>query len=350
MAISLVVLLGFAALVVDLGAVHKADAELEACVDAAALAGASHIDESAAGLEAARRAAQAVASENAVRQVPVDADDLELVFGTWSPDTGVFAPSSNVAAINALRVSAEVRDIPTPFAGAAFGLGFADAEAEATAVRPPPEPVGEVDCFLPLAIPMCRYEQVEAGTLPSVGSYRMANDTVDNIGWAHPDGANARNVRTALDKAASGRCYDDDTTIALGDPIPLSNGVLAGEIRTTRRLLMESGDPWDYGLWGPKPEADENSLLPVGAYGGMGVVQGPLVVFDEGEQSCGAVKFNQSAPMERFAWAVIFDVYAGPQSHKGLQILLDLEHEFEEPGSGSGSGTVVDRPPGRLVR
>jgi Flp pilus assembly protein TadG len=350
LAVGIVVLCGMTAITVDLGSLYLADQELTQAADAAALAGSSHIDGTNDGLVRARAAAIAVAGMNEVRQQPVALTAADMQFGVWTPATSTFTEVSSVADINALRIATEITDIPTPFAAAAFVRGDGTVHATAIAVRPPPEPIARTHCFLPIAVPKCRADALEQGGSPAVRSFHLANDSDDDIAWAHPDNPNAHNVELALLAAANGQCIDASAELDEGDPVALSNGVVASNLHTLRDILRASADPWDADLWGPKPEQDPTSAIPEIQYPGLGVLQGPIAVFDEEGQVCGSVKFNQSSPLDRLAWGVIFDVYAGPGSHKGFQVLLDFDHDFEAPGTGQGGGNVVAQPPGRLVR
>lgn len=347
LAVSLVVVLGFAALAVDIGALRQVQAQLQVACDAAALAGASHLDETAEGLTRAQAASLAFGSLNAVRETQLAPDEFAVAFGVWTPETRTFAESTDPARINAVRVDAVPRSVDTPLAGLAWYIGFADVTARAIGIRPPPEPADEVACFLPIAIPMCRADAIEAAGHPWVAALQLATDSTDTMGWSHPDGANAASIGDALRTAASGTCPG---AVAVGDPLPMTTGVETSVLLTLRDLLAANTAAWDVDLWGPRPPRDPNSVFTAEQYANLGVVQGPILVFDEDGTPCEQVAFNRTAPLDRFAWGVLFDTYTGPGQHKGVQVYLDLEHEFETPGSGGGSGgNVLSRPAGRLV-
>ncbi len=348
-AVSMFVLLGFAALVIDIGALYHVQAQFQIACDATALSGASHIDGTGEGLDRATEAAYGAGTLNTILGEPIPADELHLEFGLWDGASGQFIPTNDVEVIDAIRVHSEPRGVSTPLAGVAWGLGLNDVSASAIGIRPPPEPVEQVDCFLPVAMPLCTYEQIEAGGHPWVMSFQLANDSSDTLAWAHPGGASAANVSDALQAIVDGEC--PGAGVEIGDPVPMTNGVQAGTLIDIRRLLLETSDPWDTSLWGGKPVADEFSAIPDAKYPGSGVIQGPVAVFEQEGAACGSIKFNQTEPLERFVWGVLFDVYSGPGQHKGGQLYIDMEHDFETPGTGGsgGTGNVKARPPGQLV-
>lgn len=348
MGVGIFVILGFGAIVVDIGALHQVEADLEIGCDAAALAGASHIDGTAEGLDRATAAAYGAGTENTIRGVPLTAADLSPTFGVWSTESHTFTESADPEAINAIRVYGEPQSVRTPLAGAAWGLGLYDVDSDSIALRPPPEPSERVDCFLPLAIPTCRADDIEAGGHPWLMPVQLANDSSDSVAWAFPDGVGSAEIRDALEAADAGECPGGG--LGVGDSLPMTNGVQTATLHDVEEILRRANDPWDADLWGNKPGADEDSAFSTEEFSSVGVLQGPIAVFDEGLQACGAVKFNQSAPVDRFVWAVLFDVYTGPGEHKGVQIYLDLEHDFDVPGDpGGGEGNVTSRPPGQLV-
>jgi len=348
-ALFIVVLLGFTAYTVDVAVLHLAHQQLRHGVDSAALAGASHLDGTPEGLEQARASAIATGGANSVRGMPIALDDAALTFGHWDHEAGVFSPGGGIERMNALQVQRTVANVPTPFAGAAFGLASTDVDASSVAVRPLPEPISRAECFLPIAVPSCQLAGIEGGPV-GVLQLQLANDAADNAAWAHPDGANASNIRSALEDAASGECEGAYPVVAEGDDLPVTNGVESSSLHELRRLLRMSDAAWEDDLWGAKPPRDPDSSLTDVQYPTNGVIQGPIPVVDDGGGMCSAIKFNQSMPVERLAWGVIFDVYQGPGQHKGVQMLIDFEHDFESPGTQPGSGNVLARPPGRLVR
>src|SRR5262245_12077798 len=108
-AVSMICLLGFGALTVDIGHARKARAELQNAVDAAAHAGVLELDRTDAGLEAARAAAVAMASVNLADGDPVALADGDVVTGVY--DGSTFTPSSDAAEVNAVVVTHQKLDI-----------------------------------------------------------------------------------------------------------------------------------------------------------------------------------------------------------------------------------------------
>lgn len=347
LALLAVVLLGVVAIAVDVSTLYLADAELQVAVDAAALAGASHLDRKPGAGDRAAASASAVAHANAVRSAPVEVSSADLELGVWDPQAGTFALSSDDGERNAVRVHRRLDGIPTPFAGAAFSSWFAAVDATATAVRPPPEPVQSTPCFLPIAISTCVAAQVEALD-PAVHAFRFGPDSQDDIAWAYPDGVNASVVDGALQALASGVCVHGDDPIRVGDPIALQNGVVSSNLHTVRDLLQASATPWDGTKWGLKPAQDPDSVFQVTYYPDLGVLMGPIPVVDDGG-TC-AMRFNQAAPVHHVVWGVLFDEFSAG-NRKGFQLFLDLEHEWIDPGGtgGGGSGNAVVWPAARLV-
>ncbi|MCB9684226.1 MAG: hypothetical protein H6738_00255 [Alphaproteobacteria bacterium] len=339
-------LVGFTALVVDVGTLYLANAELAVATDAAALAGASHIDGTDDGVTRAGQSARSVAAMNNVRGSSVTAPTQVLQFGLWDTETRTFTPSMDAEEINALRVESIWKDVPTPFASFAFRSAASDVRADAIALRPPGEPAGWTACFLPIAIPQCIPDDVASGG-SALRQLILSNDSSDNAAWAYPGGVNASDVGDALDAAARGECVEVDI-VRVGDPLALQNGVAATNLHAIRALLRDSVSEWDVDLWGPKPPQDANSSIPVAQYANTGVLQGVVPVIDDGG-NCSAIKFVHEAPITQLTWGVVYDVFDGPGTHKGVSVFLDLEHDFTVPGGGTGPGNVLSRPSAKLV-
>lgn len=119
----LVVLLGFCALTIDVGHAYLAQRRLQASVDAAALAGADSLPDTAA--------AQAGASQygNGGDNTPDGVDDVQMTVATKCLTS---VPGCTTA--NAVTVT-ETGSIKTAFGGL-FGIGSFDVNAKATACSP----------------------------------------------------------------------------------------------------------------------------------------------------------------------------------------------------------------------
>lgn len=132
LAISMLALMAFAALVVDLGAVHMARDQLKAGADAAALAG---VQELGTGQEYAT-AAQ-FASLNSVMTTPITLSLSDVVLGQLDFTSGAFTPDAEPA--NAVRVTARrTPDSPDGpidlFFGTVLGINTVSLQEESVAV------------------------------------------------------------------------------------------------------------------------------------------------------------------------------------------------------------------------
>lgn len=340
------------ALAVDLGTLRLTQQQLRITLDAASTAGASYLDGTSEGMDEAVAAAVSAAQANVVQGRPLELDASDLTFGSWDVDSGTFTPTTDPAEVDAVRIEKTLDEVPTPFSGAVIGDPVQSMTLDAVAVRPPPEPVGEANCFLPVALPSCALAGLTDGK--GVVQVVLGNDGGDTAGWGHSDGANASNVSEAMYLAASGDCEAfDSPTVAESEPFPVMNGVTKRVLMETGELLKTSAVPWDSDLWGPKPSAHPDSRLTGAQYPTAGTIQGPIPIVNGGSH-CGSIKFNGSMEVEQLAWGVIFDAYTGKGQDKGIQLMIDTKHTFEVTGTGAGigegSGNVGARPAGRLVR
>ena len=130
-AISLLVMMGLAALAVDVGAVYSAQAQLQTGADAAALAGIANVNDGTA---------QAVATQfaglNKVMNRPITLAASDVTTGQFNFNTGVYTPDA--APPNAVKVTAR-RTAGSPngpfdlFFGRALGYNSVDLQADSTA-------------------------------------------------------------------------------------------------------------------------------------------------------------------------------------------------------------------------
>lgn len=131
-AIMLVVFIGLAGLVCDLGYVILTGTQLQSAADAAALAGAWRLrptfDETIV-----RKTAQSVAKENQAAKLPVDLDDADIAIGTYDPATRTFTPdlrSPDAVKVVAHRTGGKA--LPLLF-GPIFGVNTANVSRTAIA-------------------------------------------------------------------------------------------------------------------------------------------------------------------------------------------------------------------------
>ena len=95
--LSLAILIGFLALVVDLGRTYVVRTELQNAADAAALAGAKDLNQTSAGVTSAVATAIAMAAQNKyLFNVPVAITALDISVGSTPYDDSNMVPASTV--------------------------------------------------------------------------------------------------------------------------------------------------------------------------------------------------------------------------------------------------------------
>jgi len=175
LALSLLVLMGLAALAVDLGAVYAARTQLQAGADAAALAAVQELRNGQAYSTAAQ-----YAGLNSVMNTPITLGESDVITGYFDFSTGEFTPDGEPE--NAVKVSARRTDDSPDgplelFFGRVIGLDSVALEAESvaavdgrvTGVDPPAGP-GEYD-LLPFAVDIDdvgRLEDLEGNSIDAV--------------------------------------------------------------------------------------------------------------------------------------------------------------------------------------
>lgn len=131
-ALSLIVILGIAAIVIDLGQQHALHAQLQATADAAALAAASELPDQKKALKRAEEYVELNMPETRNGQVLREED---VIFGTWHEDARLFVAGSkapNAVQISVRRSSENGNAAPTFFMHI-FGRDHVDLSAQALA-------------------------------------------------------------------------------------------------------------------------------------------------------------------------------------------------------------------------
>jgi Flp pilus assembly protein TadG len=109
MGLLMTVIMGFAALGVDVAYIRLARMEMKAAADAAAHAGMTVLRLTKGNAGTATAIAKVVASRNYVLGASVTLDDEDVVFGVWDYDTSTFTAGSSP--VNALRIHGRKSDL-----------------------------------------------------------------------------------------------------------------------------------------------------------------------------------------------------------------------------------------------
>lgn len=340
-ALTLLVILGFASLVVDIGYQRTVKLQLEHGVQAAAHAGAAWLWQDDDSEQLARETAVSIASMNPVNGAPLRIDagaeaanSGDVVFGSW--DAGSFTPTEDFEQMNAIRVQGHAR-LDTLLAEVAFGREELGANAVATAVLPPPLGAGAADCFLPIAVPECRVTATREDA--QLADLRLSPAGVDSVGWAGVNGEiNADYVMDQIhDCGAVGRA-------SVGEPVLLQNGRVNSGLAALAEELVVSDTRWDEEIWGEMPEQSSRSTIPSADYGRT--YEGPIVVFDGGPGYCqgSGGSFNTTETITGFVWGAIFDV---ERSNGNFMVRLDVTtvRRLSDVSGGVNVGITYQPPP-----
>lgn len=300
--LSLFALIGFATMAVDVGFAETNREELQAAIDASALAAVGELDGSTSGMNRAVQMAKNLAANNTVMNAPLVLADADIELGSY--EAGVFTTTSDATIANAVRITRSNEPVMPFFSMAAFGESI-ELNLDATAHRQwNYGGASSVDCFLPVAVPDCYYTE---GTVTFM-KFQFGNDSEDNIAWADENNANANNVRDQLEGQCTG------SSISVGDPLQVNNGQLNTALKEVTDILENKGtiapDAWDTTLWGAVPSRDGVSAnvsgdSSVGSSYFGNVLQGPIALVDAGD--CDGTKFTGEFTITGFAWGAIYD-------------------------------------------
>ena len=344
MALVLVVVAGFAALVIDLGYTRYVRAELQIAADAGANAATAELDGTSAGLANARAVAVAVAGLNkaAGEAVTLDGNDSndaagDIVTGVWDGES--FTPSSSAADVNAIRVQPHRDDLSTFFSRLAFARSVMETSALATS-RGIRGGAGEVACFLPIAIADCLIDDLYGSDGVLEIDLVLNPAGIDNVGWARP----GANPNASWLRSQIGDCLYDGS-VAVGDPIGLNNGVINAALSALADEVSASEEEWDEDLWGELPAQASRSGVSPGSYGS--VYAGPILTFDDDSYCSSGGSFTGTVYVSGFVWGAIYDVItSGSASSKNIKVRLDTagDHAAGTAAGGPDYGVQIDVP------
>jgi hypothetical protein len=222
--IMIVVLIGFATIVVDVGFLYMTRGQLQGAVDSGALAGARALDRQATGIVLANQRVHEYAGYHEASGSDVVISDLDISYGHWyfgdndncspAPCFVELGTVGNESAINAVRVigrrsTTTGGDIGLFFAGV---LGFSQEDVTATAIAVSGGPA--TDCGFPMVASEC---ELQTPSTDGICEYCMLFQSAitDNAGWTSFGTGSASNQTVAgLVRSA---CFNPDDSVAI-DP------------------------------------------------------------------------------------------------------------------------------------
>lgn len=221
----LIAFLGLAALAIDLGLLYVARGEAQRAADAAAHAGAGHLQLVYGDENGARDAAVKFAGRNVVRGEPVQID--------WDEDIEVFLDGEQRVRVTVRRTSDWGGPISTVFGGV---LGFASVDVSAVAAAQVWS-VNQAECMLPVAIPDRWCEEMGGGACVR---WPGQEDSFDP--WDDGD------VYTAWERGMDAGEYTGYSTNDIGEYIYLRP---EGESAGHGQGQQSGGARWDPSWWAP---------------------------------------------------------------------------------------------------
>jgi hypothetical protein len=367
----ILVLLGFGALVLDIGYLRFVRAELQNATDAAALSGAGELNLKEEGLTAAVATAVTIGEANPVNGGAAGFVAEDVTLGIWAD--GAFTPSADPLKVNAVYVGKQVGDVKTVLAPVAFGASTLVAGAESYAALPPPEPATEAECFLPLAIPDCRFASETPPEDIMRIIFQMTGANADNAAWALPQTDNPSD--SAVVDVIHDGCQEGEDPMEEGR-VSLNSGAMANAFRELAQEVNASGTAWNAEKWGALPAQLDRSLIT--DYGNH-VIEGAIMMFEPPAGYCtdanndgfpdGGGFIEDDMKITGLAWAVVFDVKGqggGGQVCTGtgrdrvcvddtsagnIQLVLDLDYDgtIGTGGGGGYDGGVMFQGPATIV-
>lgn len=336
-ALSLLVIMGFVALVVDIGYARLIRSQVQMNAEAAAMAAAMELNGSTEGMESALSQAIAYGAVNDVAGDALDISTGDLELGIW--DGSTFTSSADAAQVNAIRVNPTAEDVATFFAKATWDEDDLSLGSRATTTREFGS-AGAVECYLPLAIPSCLLEdKYDLDSIMEI-DLELYPSGSDNMGWARVGASpSATWTRSQILNCE----YDGE--IVVGDTVELGNGTTSSTLTAIASMINSSTTTWDEDLWGTQPAREGGSTVLPGRYGNT--FEAPIMVFEDDSYCDGSGgNFNESQTLVGFVWAAAYDVVPYG-SGKTIKVRLDTsrEHVDGTRSGGADYGITYEGPP-----
>lgn len=329
--VSFSVLIGLAAVSIDLGRARVVKTNLQYIADAAAHAAVSPLDGTSEGIATANTVIDGVVSQAQVYGITPTVDQVET--GYYETSSGWHA-TNDPAQVKAVKVTLSADIGYVAFSRAAFGatsltpraMGGAGKEqflSETSAENP----AGEVECFIPIAIPSCVIDDMMESGDPSVtGTWQPS--TTNNVAWADDDGNPNASTLNATINSLSGGCSGGQT-MEVGSNVYLNNGMITSVAQTIGSFLnTKSTETWNTAAWGAIPARSSNSAVTVARYGH--IISGPMVVFQDTSYCSGGGSgpLNGVKQINGFVYAAVYDVVA-QGGNKNVKIFVANPEDFD---------------------
>lgn len=326
LAIILPLLLGFAALVIDLGHGWQVRNQQQNAVDSAALAGVRDLDGTQAQFNPAIASAVYYASLNSANSQSVTVPAANVLVGNWDFNARTFTPYGGAMAaykVNAVQVTAPSLAVPTWFAPI-IGVNSENVQTTAVAVGGSPAQT----CGFPLAVPDCAIID-DNGQIMCNSTMTFGRATTDNVGFTllspsppvDTPGINCE-IGCALGAGAGGNgngggggkcsCSSscNSTAIANGQ-IYISNGNNLSQYVIDAINTAIAANP--NGVFAQVPVLDSHGLT---------------------KSTCGGFQFNQDQTVVGYVEMKLVSASAGPP--KTITVSVDCTRTGSQSPNGSG--------------
>ncbi len=339
--LSMVVLLSFAALTIDLGYGRLVQQQLQNASEAGARAGSLRLNGTEEGLTAARTTAAAMAAQNTAGGESVVLADEDITLGVWDSAAGTFTASNDPLVVNTVQVTARIDELALFLAPAAFARETIPV-AGTTRAMAMMQGAGEVECYIPMALPDCIIEREGVEGIQDL-TIQLNPPGVDNVGWGRANGTPSADW--ARDQW--GNC-ETSGSAEVGDPVGLGNGAMIPALTELVNQVNSSATVWDPAKWGALPAQMDGSSISPTSYGRT--FEGPIMVIDGGDEFCtgSGGSFTGSLPLKGFMWASIYDVAnrGGAVPNRNIRLRVDTSTTYDLGTSGGGEeyGVVSTSP------
>ena len=314
-ALCIMFLTGFVALVFDLGYARVIQSQLRVAADASASAAVYELDGTDDGLDNARAVASAVAAlhEAAGQAVSLETADLEC--GSWDNASRAFTVETDAELVDAMRVTTR-GESPLVFGGVLGAMsgsspGDTIPTSSSSVVIRAQEPAGAVDCYYPLAIPQCLIEEDGLSALQGYDFNSMRNASV----YGMQQGAFAFAGSAATDTWTRPRIQDceywggatvGDTAEVRMPPNLAAMTAYNNTLNEIKAQLESAPTSWDTSRWGALPAQDTDwSNLNAVKWGST--IEAPILVIDN-DDFCTGTMTGGSYSVVGFIWGAIYDV------------------------------------------